>query len=351
LNLARVFPHADQESEETLARLRLFTKEPNMKAVRVHQYGGLEALQVEDLPVPEPGEGEVRVKVEAIGVNFIDIYHRIGRYQGNLPLTLGQEAAGTVDAVGPNVTEVKPGDRVAYASVQGSYAEYAVAPAWRLVPIPEGVEAQQAAAVMIQGMTAHYLTHSTYPLKEGESALVHAAAGGTGQLLVQIAKRLGAHIIGTVSTEEKARLAREAGADDVILYTQVDFETEVKRLTNNMGVNVVYDSVGKDTFDKSLNCIRRRGYMVLFGASSGAVPPMDPQVLNAKGSLFLTRPFLAHYTANRAELLWRATDLFNWIAAGELKVRIDKAFPLAEAAEAQHYLEGRQSKGKILLIP
>ena len=322
-----------------------------MKTVRVHQYGGLEVLTYEEVPVPEPGEGEARVKLEAIGVNFIDIYHRIGRYQGSLPLTLGQEAAGTVEAVGPNVTDVKPGDRVVYASVQGAYAEYAVAPAWRLVPVPESVNAQQAAAVMIQGMTAHYLTFSTYPLKEGETALVHAAGGGTGQLLVQIAKRRGARVIGTVSTEEKAQRAREAGADEIILYTQTDFEADVRRLTNNIGVDVVYDSVGKDTFDKSLNCLRRRGYMVLYGASSGAVPPLDPQVLNAKGSIFLTRPFLAHYTADRAELLWRVNDLFNWIAAGELNVRIDKTFPLAEGAEAHRYLEGRQSKGKILLIP
>jgi NADPH2:quinone reductase len=322
-----------------------------MKAVRVHQYGGLEVLKYEDVPVPEPKEGEARVKIKAIGVNFIDIYHRIGRYQGALPLMLGQEAAGTIDAVGPSVTDVKPGDRVVYASVQGAYAEYAIVPAWRLVPVPEGVTAQQGAAAMIQGMTAHYLALSTYPLKDGDTALVHAAGGGTGQLLTQVAKRRGARVIGTASTEEKAMLAREAGADEVILYTQVDFETEVKRLTNNVGVDVVYDSVGKDTFDKSLNCIRRRGYMVLYGASSGAVPPLDPQILNAKGSIFLTRPFLAHYTADRAELLWRANDLFGWIAAGELKVRIDKTFPLAESAEAHRYLEGRQSKGKILLIP
>ncbi len=322
-----------------------------MRAIRVHQYGGLEALKIDDLPVPNPGVGEARVKIEAIGVNFIDIYHRMGRYQGSLPLTLGQEAAGTVDAVGPNVTEVRPGDRVAYASVQGSYAEFAIAPAWRLVPIPAGVDTKQAAAVMLQGMTAHYLSFSTYPLKEGETALVHAAGGGTGQLLVQLAKRRGARVIGTVSTEEKAALAREAGADEIILYTQTDFETEVKRLTDNAGVDVVYDSVGKDTFDKSLNCLRRRGYMVLYGASSGAVPPLDPQVLNAKGSLFLTRPYLGHYTADRDELLWRADSLFRWIATGELKVRIDKTFPLTDAAEAQRYLEGRQSKGKILLIP
>ena len=322
-----------------------------MKTIRVHQFGGLEVLAQDEVQVPEPGEGEARVKIEAIGVNFIDIYHRIGRYQGTLPLTLGQEAAGVVDAVGPKVTDVKIGDRVAYASVQGSYAEYAIAPAWRLVPIPAGVDAQHAAAVMLQGMTAHYLTHSTYPLKAGETALVHAAGGGTGQLLVQIAKRCGACVIGTVSTDEKAALAREAGADEVINYTQTDFDVEVKRLTNNAGVDVVYDSVGKDTFDKSLNCLRRRGYMVLFGASSGAVAPIDPQTLNAKGSLFLTRPFLAHYTADRAELLGRVNDLFKWIAAGELKVRIDKTFALAEAAEAHRYLEGRQSKGKIILIP
>jgi len=322
-----------------------------MKAVRVHRYGGLEVLKYEEVPLPEPGEGEARVKIEAIGVNFIDIYHRLGRYQGKLPLTLGQEAAGKVDAVGPNVTDVKPGDRVAYASVQGAYAEYAIVPSWRLVPIPAGVDTQQAAAVMIQGMTAHYLTFSTYPIKEGETALVHAAGGGTGQLLVQIAKRRGARVIGTVSTEEKAARAREAGADDTIPYTQVDFEAELKRLTNNVGVNVVYDSVGKDTFDKSLNCLRRRGYMVLYGQSSGPVPPVDPQTLNAKGSLYLTRPFLAHYTADRTELMWRVNDLFTWMADGELKVRIDKVFPLADAAEAHRYLESRQSKGKVLLIP
>ena len=322
-----------------------------MKAVRVHQFGGLEVLKYEEVPVLDPGEGEARVKIEAIGVNFLDIYHRIGRYQGTLPLTLGQEAGGTVDTVGSNVKDVKPGDRVVYASVQGSYAEYAIVPAWRLVPIPTGVDLQQAAAAMVQGMTAHYLTFSTYPLKKGETALVHAAGGGTGQLLVQIAKRRGARIIGTVSTDEKAMFAREAGADEVIIYSQVDFEAEVKRLTNNEGVDVVYDSVGKDTFDKSLNCLRRRGYMVLYGASSGPVPPVDPQTLNAKGSLYLTRPYIGHYTADRAELMGRVNDVFAWISAGELKVRIDKTFPLAEVAEAHRYLEGRQSKGKLLLIP
>jgi NADPH2:quinone reductase len=322
-----------------------------MKAIRVHQFGGLEVLNIEDIPLPEPGEGEARVKLEAIGVNFLDIYQRIGRYQGSLPFTLGQEAAGIVDTIGRNVTEVQPGDRVAYASVQGSYAEYAIVPAWRLVPIPPSVDARQATAAMVQGLTAHYLAFSTYPIKAGDIVLVHAAGGGTGQILVQVAKRCGARVIGTVSAEEKALIAREAGVDDIIFYTQTDFESEVKRLTNNTGVDVVYDSVGKDTFDKSLNCLRRRGYMVLYGASSGPVPPVDPQVLNAKGSLYLTRPYIGHYTADRAELLQRVNDVFGWLASGELKVRIDKTFPLAEAGEAHRYLEGRQSKGKILLIP
>jgi len=322
-----------------------------MKAVRVHRFGGLEVLQSDDLPAPAPGHDEARVKIEAIGVNFIDVYHRTGQYRGALPLTLGQEAAGTVDAVGPGVADVRPGDRVAYAMTQGSYAEYALVPAWRLVPIPTGVDAQRAAAAMVQGLTAHYLTHSTYALKPGDTALVHAAGGGTGQLLTQVAKRRGARVIGTVSTEEKAALAREAGADDVILYIQEDFEAETKRLTDGKGVDVVYDSVGKTTFDKSLNCLKRRGYMVLCGQSSGAVPPMDPQTLNAKGSLYLTRPTLGHYMADRAELLGRAHDLFQWMAAGELKVRIDKTFALAEAAEAHRYLEDRRSKGKILLLP
>ena len=322
-----------------------------MKAVRVHEYGGPEALKYEEVALPTPGEGEARVKLEAVGVNFIDVYHRLGRYQGALPLTLGQEAAGRVDAVGPGVKELKPGDRVVYASVQGSYAEYAVAPAWRLVPVPAGVEMQNAAAAMIQGMTAHYLSHSTYPIKQGDTALIHAAGGGTGALLVQMAKRRGARVLGTVSTEEKAAVARQAGADETILYTQTDFEAEVKRLTGGAGVDVVYDSVGKDTFDKSLNCLHRRGYMVLYGMSSGSVPPMDPQTLNARGSLYLTRPFLGHYTADRAELVARATEIFNWIAVGELIVRIDETFPLAKAAEAHRYLEERRSKGKVLLIP
>lgn len=322
-----------------------------MKAVRVHSFGGPEVLSYEEVPLPEPGPGEARVKVEAAGVNFIDIYHRTGQYRGQLPLTLGMEAAGVVDAIGAGVTEVQPGDRVAYAMQQGSYAEYAIVPAWKLVPVPDAIELRSAAAVMLQGMTAHYLTHSTYPLQPGDTVLVHAAAGGVGLLLVQLAKRRGARVIGTVSTEEKARLAREMGADEVILYTQADFETEVRRLTDGRGVDVVYDSVGRATFDKSLNCLRPRGYLVLYGQSSGAVPPFDPQVLNAKGSLFLTRPSLGHYAATREELLERANELFQWMIAGELTVRIDQTYPLAEAAAAHQYMEGRQTKGKVLLIP
>ncbi len=322
-----------------------------MRAIRVHTFGGAEVLRYEEVSLPVPGPGEARVKIEAAGVNFIDIYHRTGQYKGQLPITLGVEAAGVVDAIGPEVTEVQVGDRVAYAMQQGAYAEYAVVPAWKLVALPDTIDARQAAAVMLQGMTAHYLTHSTYPLQSGETALVHAAAGGVGLLLVQIAKRRGARVIGTVSTAEKAELARQVGADEVIRYTEQDFEAETRRLTEGAGVAVVYDSVGKTTFDKSLNCLRPRGYMVLFGQSSGAVAPLDPQVLNAKGSLFLTRPSLGHYIADRKELLWRAGDLFAWIAAGELDVHIDQTFPLAEAAEAHRFLEGRKNKGKLLLIP
>jgi NADPH2:quinone reductase len=322
-----------------------------MKAVRVHSFGGPEVLRYEEVPLPEPGSGEARVKIEVAGVNFIDIYHRTGQYRGQLPMILGMEAAGVVDVVGAGVTEVRPGDRVAYAMQQGSYAEYAIVPAWKLVPVPDEIDNRLAAAVMLQGMTAHYLTHSTYPLQPGDTALVHAAAGGVGLLLVQLAKRRGARVIGTVSTEEKARLAREMGADEVILYTQSDFEAEVRRITDGRGVDVVYDSVGKATFDKSLNCLRPRGYLVLYGQSSGAVPPLDPQVLNAKGSLFLTRPSLGHYAATRKELLERANDLFQWMAAGELVVRVDQTYPLTEAAAAHRYMEGRQTKGKVLLFP
>jgi NADPH2:quinone reductase len=322
-----------------------------MKAVRVHKYGGPEVLVVDDLPVPEPKAGEARVKIEAIGVNFIDIYQRTGLYPLQTPFTLGSEGAGVVDAVGEGVTEVKKGDRVAYAMVLGSYAEYAIVPAWRLVPVPANIDAKSAAAIMLQGMTAHYLTHSTYPLKQGETAVVHAAAGGVGLLLVQIAKMRGARVIGTVSTEAKAQLARGAGADDVIFYTQTDFLTEVKKLTGGKGVHIVYDSVGVTTFDKSLDCLRPRGYLVLFGQSSGPVPPFDPGKLAGKVSLFLTRPSLAHYTLDRAELLQRSGDLFNWIASGKLKLRVESAFSMVDAAEAHRQLEGRKTTGKVVLFP
>lgn len=322
-----------------------------MKAVRIHEFGGPEVLRLEELPAPEPGPGEALVRVEASGVNFIDIYHRTGAYKGALPLTLGQEGAGVVEALGPGVDEVRVGDRVAYASVQGAYAAQQLVPAARLVPVPAGVSAQQAAAVMLQGMTAHYLAFSSYPLRPGDTALVHAAAGGLGLLLVQIARRRGARVIGTVSTEEKARRAREAGADEVILYTQEDFAPAVMRLTGARGVDVVYDSVGKTTFDGSMSCLRPRGTLVLCGQSSGAVPPMDPQRLNAGGSLFLTRPTLGHHISTRDELLWRAGDLFRWLASGALHVRIDRTFPLADAGAAQEALASRGTSGKLLLLP
>jgi NADPH2:quinone reductase len=322
-----------------------------MKAIRVHKQGGPEVLVLDDIPVPEPKSGEARVKIEAIGVNFIDIYHRTGLYPVPTPFTLGMEGAGVVDAVGDGVTEVKKGDRVAYSMVLGSYAEYAIVPAWKLAPVPANVDAKSAAALMLQGMTAHYLTHSTYALKKGEMALVHAAAGGVGLLLVQIAKHLGAIVIGTVSTEAKAALVKEAGADHTILYTQTDFAAEVKKLTQGRGVHVVYDSVGQSTFTKSLDCLRPRGYMALFGQSSGPVPAFDPAILVAKGSLFLTRPSLIHYTLSRAELRQRAADLFTWTASGKLKLRIDKILPMTEAAEAHRELEGRKTTGKVLLLP
>ena len=323
-----------------------------MHAIRIHETGGAEVLRYEAVPLPDPGPGQARVRIAAAGVNFIDIYVRSGQYPAHLPLTLGQEAAGVVDAVGPEVGEVRVGDRVAYAPQPGgAYAEAAVVPAARLVPVPEGVELPVAAATMLQGMTAHYLSHSTYPIQAGDTVLIHAAAGGVGGLLVQLAKRRGARVIGTVSSEEKAREARAAGADAVILYTQTDFAAETRRLTGGEGVHAVYDSVGKDTFAGSLDSLRVRGMLVLYGQSSGAVAPLDPQVLNAKGSLFLTRPTLAHYAAERGEFLQRAGDLFGWIAAGELQVRIAATFPLAEAAQAQTYLASRQAKGKVLLIP
>ncbi|MCL4395854.1 MAG: quinone oxidoreductase [Chloroflexi bacterium] len=322
-----------------------------MKAIRVHQYGGTQELKYEETAKPEPMQGEARVKIEASGINYIDVYKRVGLYKSKLPFVAGDEAAGVVDAVGPGVTEVKPGDRVAYAMQTGTYAEYACVPAQRLAPLPNEVSAQQGAAAFLQGLTAHYLACTTYPIQPGDTVLVHAAAGGLGLLLVQVAKLRGARVIGTVSTEEKVKAAKEAGADHVINYAVQDFEAEVKRITDSQGLPVVYDSVGKTTFDKSLNVLRRRGMMVLCGQSSGPVPPFDPQILNAKGSLFLTRPTLGHYIAERAELLQRAADLFSWIAAGSVKVRIDKSFPLAQSAEAQEYLESRKVIGKLLLIP
>lgn len=322
-----------------------------MKAIQIHEFGDSSALKLEEIPVPEPGAGQVRVKVEAAGLNFIDTYHRQGWYPVPLPFTPGVEAAGTVDAVGEGVDRISIGDRVAYCMSPGNYAEYALTEAGNTVPIPAGVSTEQAAAVLLQGMTAHYLTHSTYPLQEGDIMLLHAAAGGTGQLVVQMAKMRGATVIGTCSTEEKAEVVRAAGGDHVILYTKQDFEEEVKRITNGKGCHVVYDSVAKTTFDKSLNCLRPRGMMVLFGQASGPVEPMDPQILNQRGSLYITRPSLGHYIADREELLSRTNDLFSWIKNGQLKLRIDRTFPLAQAGAAHDYLEGRNTKGKVLLIP
>jgi NADPH2:quinone reductase len=320
-----------------------------MKAIQVKQVGGPEVMEVVELPVPQPKANEAVVKLSASGVNFVDCYFREGRYKAPLPFVLGQEGAGVVTAVGAEVESVKVGDRVAWSGLLGSYADYEAVPADRLVPIPQGVSDQQAAAAMLQGMTAHYLAHDTYPLKRGETALVHAAAGGVGLLLVQMAHHIGARVIATVSTDEKAKLARGAGADDVILYTQADFEAETKRLTG--GVDVVYDSVGKTTFEKGLNILRPRGMMVLFGGSSGAVPPFDPIVLTQKGSLFLTRPSLTNYIATREELVARSGAVFAMITAGKLKLRIEHTYPLAEAQRAHRDLEGRKTTGKLLLIP
>lgn len=322
-----------------------------MQAIQIRSHGGPEVLDYVDVPMPEPGAGEVRVALEAVGVNFIDIYYRTGAYKADLPLIPGQEGAGRVDAIGAGVDGIQVGDRVAYVQQPGAYAQYALVPAARLVPIPDAVETTVAAAVLLQGLTAHYLTHSTYPINPGDEVLVHAAAGGVGLLLCQMAKRRGARVIGTVSTAEKARLAREAGADEIILYTEQDFAAETRRLTGGAGVNVVYDSVGKTTFDKSLDVLRPRGYLVLFGQSSGAVPPLDPQVLNARGSLFLTRPSLGPYVGTRDELLWRANDLFTWIESGELAVRVDRTVPLEAAAEAHRALESRATAGKLVLVP
>jgi NADPH2:quinone reductase len=322
-----------------------------MKAIQVKEVGGPEAMEMAELPVPQPKANEAVVKLAASGVNFIDVYFCEGRYKAPLPFVLGQEGAGVVTAAGAEVKSVKVGDRVAWTGLLGSYAEYAAVPAERLVPIPQGVSDQQAAAVMLQGMTAHYLSHDTYPLKRGETALVHAAAGGVGLLLVQMAHNIGARVIATVSTDEKAKLASGAGADEVILYTQADFESETKRITGGKGVDVVYDSVGKTTFDKGLNILRPRGMMVLFGGSSGAVPPFDLATLAQKGSLYVTRPTLAHYIATREELVARSGAVFDMMAAGKLKLRIEHTYPLAEAQRAHRDLEGRKTTGKLLLIP
>ena len=320
-----------------------------MKRVQVVETGGPEKMQLADVPTPVPGPGQALVRIAASGVNFIDVYFRTGLYKADLPVTLGSEAAGTVEAVAPGVTEVAPGDRVAYAMARGSYAEYAVVPAAQLVKLPAHLDFPTAAAAMLQGMTAHYLTHSTFALKSGDTCLVHAAAGGAGGLIVQMAKMLGARVFGTVSTQAKAEIARSHGADEIILYTEQDFEAEVKRLTAGRGVDVVYDSVGKTTFDKSLNCLRPRGLMALFGQSSGPVPPFDPVILNAKGSLFLTRPALGHYVATREELLWRAGDVLGWLDSGKLQLRIHRTYPLADAAAAHRDLESRKTAGKLLL--
>jgi NADPH2:quinone reductase len=321
-----------------------------MKAVRIHQFGGPEVLQIEELPIPEPASGQARVRLEVCGVNFADVYQRVGLYQFSLPGIPGQEGAGVVDAVGPSVIDVRPGDRVVYSNVVGSYAQYAVVPTWQLVPIPQGLDAATAVAAMLQGMTAHYLVHDTYPLKPTDAALVHAAAGGVGHLLVQMARRRGARVIGAVSSDAKAEIARSLGATETIVYTRTDFDAEVKRLTGGRGVQVVYDSVGKDTFDRSLNCLALRGMLVLCGQSSGPVPALDPQILNRKGSLFLTRPTLVHYTHTREELLARTGDVFSWVQSGALRVRVDRRFPLVQAADAHRYLQSRQATGKVLLM-
>jgi NADPH:quinone reductase len=322
-----------------------------MKAIVVHEPGGPEALIYEDHIRPTPKAGEVLVRLSAIGLNYIDVYHRTGLYPLAQPFIPGMEGAGVVEETGPEVTEVHPGDRVAWAMQVGAYAEFAIVPAWKLVKIPEGIDERDAAALMLQGMTAHYLTTSVHQLQAGETVLIHAAAGGAGLLLVQLARRAGARVIGTVSTAAKAELARAAGADEVILYTESDFEPETRRLTDGRGVQVVYDSVGRDTFAKSLNCLAPRGMLALYGQSSGPVEPFDPALLARNGSLFLTRPSLAHYAADAAELSWRAGELFALVASGELRLRIDRTFPLAAAAEAHRQLEGRLTTGKVLLIP
>lgn len=322
-----------------------------MKLIQVKKHGGPEELQLADAPIPQPTAGQAVVHVAATGVNFIDVYFRTGLYKADLPLTPGSEAAGTVESVGEGVTNVKPGDRVAWAMVRGSYAQYAVVPAAMFVKLPDAVSFETAAAAMLQGMTAHYLTHSTFALKKGDTVLVHAAAGGAGGLIVQMAKMLGATVIGTAGSDEKAAIAKQAGADEVIIYTRQDFAADTKRLTGGRGVDVIYDSVGKTTFLPGLDVIRPRGTMVLFGQSSGAVAPFDPGILNAKGSLFLTRPSLAHYASDRKELEWRSGDVLRWVADGKLKLRIDRTYPLAQAADAHRDLEGRKTAGKLILLP
>ena len=322
-----------------------------MKAIRIHEFGNADVLKYEDTEKPEPKENEARVKLEAIGVNFIDIYHRTGLYPNRLPFIPGMEGAGVVDKVGLGVSDVKEGDRVAYAMNIGSYAEYSIVPAWKIAKIPDGINAKTACAAMLQGMTAHYLTHSTFKIKKNDIILLHAAAGGVGLLLTQIAKNIGAKVIGTVSTEEKAKIAKEAGADEIINYTKENFEEKVKKITDGNGVDVVYDSVGKATFLKSLNCLKRRGLLVSFGQSSGAIPEFNTRILSEKGSLYLTRPTLADYASDKEEILQRTKDIFSWINYKGLKIRIHKEFKLSEAKKAHEELEGRKSSGKILLMP
>lgn len=322
-----------------------------MKGVRFHEHGGPDVLRYEELPDPEPGEGEALIKLSAIGVNFIDIYRRAGAYPVELPCLPGSEGAGEVVALGPGAGGVAVGDRVMVSGGRGAYAELVVAKAERLVVLPDGYDEVTAAALPTQAMTAHFLANSAYPLSDGDTCLIHAGAGGVGLLLIQMAKMRGAHVITTVSTREKAALATEAGADDVVLYTSEDFVAAVKRITGGELLPVVYDAVGKTTFDGSLDCLRPRGVLVLYGQASGAVPPFDPQVLNAKGSLFLTRPNLGHYTLTREEFDWRSGDVIAWAGSGKLKVRIGERLPLAEAAEAHRRLEGRLTTGKVILLP
>ncbi|MDP6548796.1 MAG: quinone oxidoreductase [Dehalococcoidia bacterium] len=322
-----------------------------MKAVQITEFGGPEVMKYQDVPDPAPGAGDAIVEIQAVGVNFTDVYSRAGINPGPpLPRTIGVEGAGVVQSVGPGVTDVRPGNLVVYCSIPGSYAEQAVVPASRLIKMPEGLDARAGAASILQGMTAHYLCHSTYPVQRGDRVLVHAGAGGTGLLLTQMIKRLGGYVFSTVSTEAKAELSRGAGADHVVIYTQQDFAEEVKRVTGGAGVQAVYDGVGQTTFDKSIGCLARRGYMVLYGQASGPVPPLDPRILG-NGSRFLTRPGLGDYTVTREELEKRAGDVLGWVKSGELKLRVEHVLPLSEAAEAHRQLEGRATTGKLLLIP